>query len=379
MGCSNRKRRDERYLLLSLVGLWVGLLAACNPTPTPDPEATPRLPTVQFLEPPPTLCRDATQLRLDVQVAGPEMRDAYASWSLYRYDKDEPINQGSWSGESGGIYVPFPDGTPLEPGDYEIRVAWQGEPLASQRFTIQSEAPSIAEMWIALTPKGEPRTQLAPEIRHFYVQITYTDACPGAPYWLTVTHNGEIACKQNGGLSAQAGTASMPCYQSDGRTFAAGRYEATVTLMDNVQRTHTFDVASPAPTPTPTPAPTTTPTPGPPVCQPLFTATGLTPEGEPFLPLTLFDWYTQVIYVGTKCDLLAPGTEWESVWYRNGEPTRTKRGIWRGESEGVVWDSLTGVPGSPFLLPGTYTITLQIAATDPLTAEWRVLGYPSEE
>lgn len=384
MGRSNRKQREPRHAPFIVTGLFIGLLAswllgACTPTATPAPEVTPRPPTVQFLQGPPTLCRDATQLRQDVQVAGPEIRDASASWSLTRRDGDAPLNQGTWSGQSGELYVPFPDGTPLAPGDYEVRVAWQDETLAVQPFTIQAEAPSLEAVAVALIPDGAPQAPLAPETRHFYVQLTYADACPGAPYWLTVTHNDEVVCTRNGGLDAQAGTAAVPCYRSGGVAFAPGPYEATVTLMDDVHRTAAFDVAPPAPTPRPTPKPTATPDPGSPVCGPLFTAAGLTPAGEPYLPLTLFDWYTQAIYAGTACDALTPGTAWESAWYRNGEPVRTERGTWTGEPEGVIWDSLIGVPGSPFLRYGTYTITLQVGATAPLTAEVRVLAYPSGE
>jgi hypothetical protein len=314
---------------------------------------------------------------MDVQVTGPEVRGTEPTWALYRQHQDAPLNQGPWSGGSGELYIPFPDGNPLSPGTYEVAIEWHGEPLARQAFTIQSEPPGIEDLWITITPEGEPQRRLNPEIRHFYVQLAYDGACPGAPYWLTVTHNGEVACKQSGGLPQQAGTTSIPCYRDGGRAFAEGVYDVTVTLMDDVQSTEAFEIAAPAPTATP--QPTGTPSPGPAVCGPLFTAAGVTPEGEPFLPLTLFDWYTQAVYAGAECDLLTPGTPWESTWYRNGEPTRTHSGLWMGEPEGVIWDSLTGVPGSPFLVPGTYTITLKIEATDPLTAEMRVLAYPSEE
>lgn len=382
MGRSQPKRREQRDATLSRIWLLTGLLAgvllgACTPTPTPEPEPTPRPPSVQFLQAPPTLCRDATQLRLDVQVAGPEISDANAAWSLHGEGGNEPLNRGSWSGESGELYVPFPDGAPLAPGDYEIRVVWQDRLLASQPFTIQDEAPAIEDLWIALTPGGEPQTRLVPEVRHFYVQLTYEDACPGTPYWLTITDDAGVACTRNGRLDAQAGTTSIPCYRNDGLAFAEGSYEATVTLMEETQESQAFDIASPIPTPTSTPRPTATPSP--PKCGSLFTAAGLTPGGEPFLPLTRFDWYTQAIYVGAECDRLAPRTSWQSLWYRNGEQVRRQAGTWNGEPEGVIWDSLTGVPGSPFLIPGTYTITMQIAATDPLTTEIRVLPYPSEE
>ena len=377
-----RRRRNRRHAPLSRVCLVVGivaggLLSACRSTATPEPDATPRPPSVQFLQPPPTLCRDATQLRLDVQVTGPRVREAEASWRLYRANKDEPLSQGAWSGGSGEIYVPFPDGTPLPPGDYKVSIDWHGESLTRQRFTIQPESPSIEGLGITLIPDGELQVRLTPEVRHFYVRITYDGACPGAPYWLTVNQGSEVVCRQNGGLDREAGTASIPCYQDRGRAFAEGTYEATVTLMDDVQRTEIFEIAAPAPTSTP--LPTATPRPSPFTCGPLFSAAGLTPEGEPFLPLTLFDWYTQAIYVGTQCDRLTPGTAWQSTWYRDGELAGTHNGLWMGEPEGVIWDSLTGVPGSPFLRPGTYTITLRIEATEPLTTEVRVLAYPSAD
>ena len=388
MGRGRRKRRNHPHASFSLICLLAStmaglLLSACRPASTPEAVTTPRPPTVRFLQAAPTLCRDATQLRLDVQVAGPIIQNEKASWSLYRKGKDQPLNQGPWSGESGELYIPFPDGSPLQPGDYEIRVKWQDRSLTRQPFTIQAEAPSVEKLGIALTPDGETQSQLMPGIRHIYVQLTYDNACPGAPYWLTVTQKDAVVCKQNGGLDAQRGMVAIPCYQNDGQAFGEGTYDVTVTLMDDIRSTQTFAVTSPSPTPTPTstpsPSPTPTPTPLTPVCAPLFTAAGLTPEGEPFLSSSLFDWYTQVVYVGTECDHLVAGTTWQSTWYRDGEQVRTQEGRWAGEPKGVIWDSLTGVPGSPFLIPGTYTITLKIEATAPLTAEIEVLSYPSEE
>jgi hypothetical protein len=52
--------------------------------------------------------------------------------------------------------------------------------------------------------------------------------------------------------------------------------------------------------------------------------------------------------------------EWQSRWYREGTLVREEAGIWDGANEAMVWDSLTGVPENPFLLPGSYTVTLEI-------------------
>jgi hypothetical protein len=120
--------------------------------------------------------------------------------------------------------------------------------------------------------------------------------------------------------------------------------------------------------------PAPSPTPETVSCGPLFTAAGLTSDGEPFLPLTLFDWYTQVVYAGSTCRHLAPGTPWHSAWWHEGELVREADGTWQGASEGVVWDSLTGQPGNPFLVPGAYTVTLEIAGLS-LDAAFNVYEY----
>ena len=54
---------------------------------------------------------------------------------------------------------------------------------------------------------------------------------------------------------------------------------------------------------------------------------------------------------------------------------RQERGVWSGAAKGVVWDSLTGQPGNPFLLPGPYTVTLQIDTLAPLWTEFSVYAY----
>ena len=69
------------------------------------------------------------------------------------------------------------------------------------------------------------------------------------------------------------------------------------------------------------------------------------------------------------------GTLWATEWYRDGTLVHTLDGAWQGPSEGVVWDSITGQEGAPFLLPGTYTVTFALDATAPLTAEFRLIPY----
>jgi hypothetical protein len=92
-----------------------------------------------------------------------------------------------------------------------------------------------------------------------------------------------------------------------------------------------------------------------------------------------FEWYTQAIYAGRGCSQLSPATRWRATWYRNGEPARTTTGTWDGGSRGVVWDSVTGVITAPFLLPGTYSVTLNIAGVESQTATFDVIPYVTPE
>ena len=89
---------------------------------------------------------------------------------------------------------------------------------------------------------------------------------------------------------------------------------------------------------------------------------------EPFLPLVLFDWYTQVVYAGARCRNLRDAAIWRTAWYHEGELVREGQGQWQGAAEGVVWDSLTGVPGNPFLPSGAHTVILAIEDVSMTTA-----------
>ena len=84
--------------------------------------------------------------------------------------------------------------------------------------------------------------------------------------------------------------------------------------------------------------------------------------------------------MGTQCEGLLPGTAWESVWYRNGVNVRAASGVWnQTDTAGVIWDSITGIPGAPFLLPGEYTVTLTLDGAEPLTATFRLIAYVRPE
>jgi len=98
------------------------------------------------------------------------------------------------------------------------------------------------------------------------------------------------------------------------------------------------------------------------------------------LPQQRFEWYSQVIYVGTQCEGLRPGTRWQSVWYRNGVNVRAAGGVWQETGgAGVIWDSITGIPGAPFLLPGEYTVVLTLDGSVPLTTTFRLIAYVKPE
>jgi len=68
------------------------------------------------------------------------------------------------------------------------------------------------------------------------------------------------------------------------------------------------------------------------------------------------------------------------MWYRNGVNVRAASGVWEATSgAGVIWDSITGIPGAPFLLPGEYTVTLTLDDTAPLTTTFRLIAYVRPE
>jgi hypothetical protein len=378
MGRQRRKRQlSAGWVLLILLSLLVG---CGQPMPTrvstPGPSS---LPEVTLARAPATLCRAATQLRLAPQVEGAWRQGDAAHWTLLS-EGDEVLTEGRWRPENGELFVPFPDGETLAPGRYTLALALDDVTLTEHTFAISEETVTVDAFELALTPDGPTTLTLAPGARHVYLRCAYRGACPGAPYWITVRREsdaaeaGEVVCKRHGALPAARSTETVACYREQGAPLAPGAYHAELMVMGEAQATLRFDVASPPVTPSPTPSPTPTAIP-PRVCEPLFTAAGLTSQGEPFLTQSRFEWYTQAIYAGSHCRNLRRGTPWEAQWYRNGERVRSAEGTWQGAETGVVWDSITGEPRSPFLLPGTYTVTLTLADTAPLTAELRLIPY----
>jgi hypothetical protein len=275
--------------------------------------------------------------------------------------------------QDGALLVPFPEGQPLSPGAYQLALLWRDVELAIHQFSVSSGQPRIRQLNVSLTPGGQPLQTLRPADEIFYVNYEFQAGCQGAPYWISVLNPSDaLLCGINGVLQSAEDRGELTCYRGEGQALEEGDYVAAVTLMGVVTRTLAFSVEAPMPTPTPTPE--ETPVPPPVSCGRPFTAAGLTSAGEPFLPLSLFDWYTQAVYVGSACVNLRPGVPWTTVWYRDGESIREARGSWDGAAAGVVWDSLTGSPDNPFLASGAYSVTLQIADI-PLQATFAVYAY----
>lgn len=368
---------EARRSGLAFIALLALVMGACTAPGTPPATGTPAPPTVALLAPPTRLCSRATQLRLEVRTSHEPDTPAAATWTLVGASA-ETLSQGTWRPTDGPLLIPFPDNHPLPGGRYELRLDWGDTPLAGHAFEVASAPPRITRLDVSLLPQGQAVDTIPATCPTLFVNYGYADGCIGTPYWLTVQDDaGRAICAWHDTLTAMEGGDALPCYQAEGTPLAPGTYTATLTLADDITHQVAFAVAPP---PTPMPQPTATPsaTPRPPRCTDPFVAAGLTPTGEPFLPLTLFDWYTQVVYVGVRCRGLAPGQPWQAMWYHQGDPVRTAQGTWQGPAEGVVWDSLTGVPEDPFLRPGTYTVTLQIADT-AFNQTFNVYAYPSTE
>jgi len=282
------------------------------------------------------------------------------------------------------LFVAFPKGAALRPGRYRLILSVGDLQMADHAFTVDEDSAAITAFALAMAPTGPNVTRLATGIQHFYLRYTYADACLGTPYWISVRHNDVIICTHNATLPQESGVETIPCYRKDGAVLEDGAYEVELTMMGQVYHRDTFEVGDaptpPPPTATPTLAPTATPTPLPLACVPLFAAAGLAPDGEPFLPKDRFEWYSQVIYVGTRCENLPYAMSWESAWYRNGKPVRTATGVWSGSGgDGMVWDSITGIPRAPFLPSGTYTVSLTLEGSAPLTTTFRLIPYVKPE
>lgn len=354
------------------------LLAACTPMPVSfSPVAPPSLPNPELvlLEAPQIVCGSATQLRLQVQSSDNVPAATPAAWEL-RTAAGEPVAQGTWTLRDGAMLVPFPDEAPLPAGDYTVTLRWQEEDLVAHPFSIASPIPTIPSLTVSTVPDGRPVSQLraGPDLQVLYVNYAFEGGCAGAPYWIVVRDaQGETVCTENAMLETTAGAGTMACYHDDGEPFAAGTYEVEMTLMGEATAAAAFELTTADATATPPP----TPTPAPLSCEPLFTASGLTPDGLPYRSLKAFDWYIQGVYIGTVCQNLTPETTWRSAWYLRGRLVREANGTWQAAAtEGTVWDSLTGNDANPFLLPGAYTVTLEIGAVS-LEGAFNVVSYAS--
>ena len=362
--------RGKRAALAALC-LW---LVACGPAPATSVAvvSTARPPSVVISGAPEVVCRAASQLRLLVQVSVDLASGPAGEWVL-RSSQGQDIRQGTWPIRDGAVLISFPEGQPLPSGQYTVHLFWQETNLAQHTFLIDSQMPTIVDLSLSLTPDSAMLLRLPSDLRGFYVRYEFQGGCLGGPYWSTVwDEKGEILCNESGVLAGTEERGAFACYRADGGYLAAGDYRVEMTLMEAAAEVVDFVVEAVPVVPTPTPVPT--PVVQRIVCDAFFAAAGLTSTAEPFLPLVLFDWYTQAVYAGARCQNLQLGTGWQTAWYHEGELVREGQGQWQGAAEGVVWDSLMGVPGNPFLLPGAYTVTLMIE-DESMTTAFSVFDY----
>lgn len=368
--------KSRLWLFLLLIG---GFLAGCSrpnamaPTSTPDGAFTGDALTLRFVDPPETLCRDATQMRLQPVLEGQWPDGAVATWDVSREGEIAVIVSGTWTPQTRGLYVAFPEGEPLVPGDYRLVVSVGETLMAEQVFAIRGVGPQLHSVSPALSPSGPTRTDFMERPHVVYLRYLYEGACPGAPLWVTVRHAGEAVCNRNLTLQAESGEDAVACYRDDGAVMEAGVYTATLTL-GGAETQLTFHLGV-EPTPTPTPD-VIVPKP---VCEPPFAAVALTPEEDPYRPQERFEWYTQSVYVGARCQGLPSGLFWVIRWHRNGEEVRAYRTRWHGGEAGVLWDALTGTEEAPFLPPGVYTATLALEDEPPAQVGFRVVAYQPQE
>jgi hypothetical protein len=384
MGSRFRNHLVNGIFVILACGL-VGALAACTTTSESPPASTPsEVPQVTFVVAPTSICQIATQIRFTPQVTGQWADDVTAHWELSVDGDVTVLSQGEWKPDMKELLVAFPKGAALPSGRYRLTLRMGDVQLAEHTFTIAEDSAAMTAFTLAMVPTGPTVERLDAGVQHFYLRYTYADACLGTPYWVSVRYNDALICMHDATLPQASGVETIPCYREDGAALEDGVYEAELTMMGQVYHRDTFDVgAAPTPLPptaTPTLAPTATPMPLPLTCAPLFAAAGLTPDGEPFLPKDRFEWYSQVIYVGTQCKNLPTAVSWESEWYRNGQRIREANGMWSGSGgEGTVWDSITGIPRAPFLLGGMYTVSLTLEGYAPLTTTFRLIPYVKPE
>ncbi|MFP4343946.1 MAG: hypothetical protein ACLFU8_04540 [Anaerolineales bacterium] len=361
--------------VLLVVALLAFGTASCVQQPgaaPPEGERSPApAPVLRFAETEERLCREATQLRLRPLVAGAWRPGESAEWFLSPADGSEVLTSGTWSPEDQELFVAFPRGELLLPGEYRVRITLEEQEVGHYTFAVRGEEPLLEDVGLSLTPDG-PAVADIDEAHHvFFVRYAFENVCPGSPLWIAVDYGEEPLCRRKITLEESEGQGVEACYRADGEPLEAGEYSLVITLMGEEAVRTAFRVGAEPVVESP-PAP---------VCRELFTAMGLSPEGAPFRALSGFEWYTQVVYAGARCRDLGPDLRWEARWYRDGEPVRLETGRWKGQERGVVWDSLTGTEEAPFLPPGTYSLTLSLEGmASPLTSTFRVIPYvPPEE
>ncbi|MCD6345654.1 MAG: hypothetical protein J7M17_08665 [Anaerolineae bacterium] len=349
-----------------MAGWALVLLASCTASPEPAPAVTTPTPPpgLRFPTASAELCREAIQLRLQPLVDAAWPAELVAAWTLTVAGDDAALASGEWSPEQRDLFVAFPQGAPLPPGDYVLTLRVGDARVGHYPFTVRADEAQLTSLSLALTPAGPGIGHLPDGTRIFYLRYAYDAICPGAPLWVTVSREDETICTRSLSLTETRGEGTVDCYREEGAPLEYGSYRATLTLMGEKVGGFTFLVGE-------KPVETVYR----PVCEPLFTALGLTPAGEPYRPLERFEWYTQGIYAGTHCRDLPPQATWETHWYRQGEEVRVHHGVWVGPTEGVLWDSLTGTDAAPFLRHGPYSVTLTLADTTPLSASFRVYPY----
>ncbi|MBN1873170.1 MAG: hypothetical protein JXA33_03000 [Anaerolineae bacterium] len=372
--------------LYGVLSVSILFMPACALTPLPSytPTPSPTFPlTITFPQAPTALCQVATQLQLRPRVTGAWPNANPVTWELTPHGDRQMLNQGTWSPETADLLITFPNGTPLPPGEYTVSFhADDRSPsvnIAQHTFSIMDTPIQLTGLTLALSPTGPNINYLPADTQHFYLRYTYQGICPGAPFWAVVRRGEETICKQTISLDSEQGTGVVACYRADGVALAEDTYQADLSLMGEAKLHLTFKVGQ-EPTPTPptataTPLPSPTATSLPLTCEPSFIAAGLNADGTPYLPQERFEWYTQIVYVGSYCTGLTTGMSWEARWYRNGEPFTQTYGIWAGDTGGIVWDRLINTPKQPFLMPGTYTVSLTIAHTTSLTGTFYLIPY----
>ncbi len=364
--------RNLRVLIGCL--LLLGLVACEDVAPTPSATAIEEarrftFPGVRFVAPAETLCREASQLRLQPLVEGEWPQGEAATWTVRDADATAPLLEGTWAPAERDLFVALPKGESFPPGLYTVTLEMAGESLGRHTFKVLEQPPTLVTTTLGYTPDGPYVEAFAAPLPVFYVHYRYEGVCPGTPLWVAVRQEDALLVNRQTTLEAVAGEGALPCYAAGGELFESGAYSVTLGLGGGPVTTLPFRIESGE-----VPPRRYTPR-----CGAPFTAIGLSPDGEPFQPTDTFPWYTQGVYVGAACRGLPPTFPWSVTWYRNGEALATHTGQWQGAERETVWDSLGGTENNPFLIAGTYTVTLTISDTLTLETGFRVVPYvPSE-